>query len=120
MGKGPTFSIGSVTSSYLNMILQVSALKEGIPLQPDVVGRDTGTDAMAGVLSCLDCANASIGIPIRNMHTISETGVTDDVQAAIHLLHASLYELALRKDLGGFTHPDLRLAEIIATIPNKS
>ena len=47
-------------------------------------GRDTGTDAMAAVFASVDSAATSVGFPIRNMHTISETGHTRDVLAAIH------------------------------------
>jgi len=35
----------------------------------------------------------SIGFPIRNMHTISETGNTRDVTAAIHAITRSLQAL---------------------------
>ena len=59
-----------------------------IPVQLDVRGRDTGTDAMAGVLASVDCAATSIGFPIRNMHTVSECGHTGDVLCSIHALHA--------------------------------
>jgi len=44
--------------------------------QKDVVGRDTGTDAMAGVLASVDVAATSVGFPIRNMHTVSELAHT--------------------------------------------
>ena len=50
------------------------AAAEGIPFQRDVRGRDSGTDAMAGVLGNVDCAATSLGFPIRNMHTTSELG----------------------------------------------
>ena len=39
---------------------------------------------MAAVFACVDSASTSIGFPIRNMHTISESGHTGDVLAAIH------------------------------------
>ena len=58
--------------------------EHGIPFQAKVVGRDTGTDAMASVLSGIDSAATSIGFPIRNMHTISESGHTGDVLGSIH------------------------------------
>ena len=38
-------------------------------------------------------AATSIGFPIRNMHTISETGNTQDVLAAIHVLTRTLQAL---------------------------
>jgi endoglucanase len=62
-------------------------------MQRDVAGVDTGNDGMAGVLASVDCAATSIGFPIRNMHTISETGNTRDVVAAIHVLAATIRAL---------------------------
>ena len=84
MGKGFSLAVGSVVSEQLNQVLVEAARALGIPVQRDVVGTDTGTDGMAGVLASVDCAAASVGIPIRNMHTISETGHTADVLAALH------------------------------------
>jgi len=107
MGKGPTISVGSVTSPHLNSVMQRAAQRADIPLQIDVVGRDTGTDAMAGVLSCIDCASGSVGIPIRNMHTVSETACTNDVLATTHLLFETLKEFADSPDNRSFEHPNL-------------
>ncbi len=84
MGKGFTLTNGSITSAYLNTIIEQVCLKNNIPYQIDFSGRDTGTDAMAASLAGIDSAATSIGFPIRNMHTISETGHTTDVLAAIH------------------------------------
>ena len=84
MGKGFTLTTGSITSAYLNTLIEKAALKHDIPYQISVSGRDTGTDGMAGVLAAIDAAATSIGFPIRNMHTISETGHTGDVLASIH------------------------------------
>ncbi len=93
MGKGFTLSVGSVASEQLNRIIESTAKARGIPVQRDVVGNDTGTDGMAGVLAAVDCVATSIGFPIRNMHTISETGNTRDVLAAIHAITGSLQAL---------------------------
>ncbi|WP_447555793.1 M20/M25/M40 family metallo-hydrolase [Vreelandella sp. EE22] len=86
MGKGFTMSVGSVASEQLNRIIAETARQHDIPMQRDMVGVDTGTDGMAGVLASIDSAATSIGFPTRNMHTISETGNTQDVLAAIHVL----------------------------------
>lgn len=86
MGKGFTMSVGAIASEQLNRIIETTAKEQGIPMQRDIVGADTGTDGMAGVLAAVDCAATSIGFPIRNMHTISETGNTQDVLAAVHAL----------------------------------
>ena len=86
MGEGFTMSVGSIASEYLNQIVETTANDHDIPYQRDVCGRDTGTDAMAAVLASIDAAATSIGFPIRNMHTISETGHTGDVLAAVHVI----------------------------------
>ncbi|MBT5738557.1 MAG: peptidase M42 [Planctomycetes bacterium] len=103
MGKGMTLAVGAIVSAGLNAIIQDACQAQEIPYQVDVCGRDTGTDAMAGVLASVDCAATSIGFPIRNMHTISESGHTADVIAAVHALVATLR----RMDEQGTTSADL-------------
>jgi endoglucanase len=90
MGKGFTMSVGSIASEQLNRRIETTAREFDIPMQRDVCGRDTGTDGMAGVLASIDTAATSIGFPIRNMHTISETGNTQDVLAAVHVIARSI------------------------------
>ncbi len=90
MGKGFSLAIGSIVSEQLNAIVQRACTDAGVPFQKVVVGRDTGTDAMAGFFAAIDAASTSIGFPIRNMHTISELAHTGDVLAAIHGLEATL------------------------------
>ncbi|WP_346797482.1 M20/M25/M40 family metallo-hydrolase [Halomonas sp. Bachu 37] len=99
MGKGFTMSVGAIASEQLNRVISATATEHDIPLQRDIVGADTGTDGMAGVLASVDCAATSIGFPIRNMHTISETGNTQDVLAAIHGLTRTLQALDALPDL---------------------
>ncbi|WP_311948486.1 M20/M25/M40 family metallo-hydrolase [Halomonas piscis] len=99
MGKGFTMSVGSIASEQLNRVIAQAAGDHDIPLQRDIVGVDTGTDGMAGVLASVDCAATSIGFPIRNMHTISETGNTRDVLAAVHALTYTIQVLDKRENL---------------------
>ena len=73
MGKGYTLTHGAVCSASLNTLIASVSAAHGIPVQHELAGRDTGTDAMAAVLAAIDSAAASIGLPIRNMHTISES-----------------------------------------------
>jgi len=108
MGKGFTITTGAVTSDYLNSLVEQSCLDKGIPIQRDMSGRDTGTDAMAAALAGFDCAVTSIGFPIRNMHTISETGHTGDVLAAIHGMDATLRTMDHMNRGKGITTDDLR------------
>ena len=80
--------------------------KGGRPYQLDVSGRDTGTDAMAASLAGVDSAATSIGFPIRNMHTISETGHTRDILAAVHGIIALLRQMDSMNKGKGITHQD--------------
>lgn len=93
MGEGFTMSVGSIVSEPLNRAIEQTANEYDIPMQRDVVGRDTGTDGMAGALAAIDAAATSIGYPIRNMHTISELGNTHDVRAAIHAISRTIQHL---------------------------
>ena len=90
MGKGFTLTTGAIVSEQLNSRIKKAAVENDIPMQIDVSGRDTGTDGMASVLASVDSAATSIGFPTRNMHTISESGHTGDVLAAIHVLKAAI------------------------------
>lgn len=98
MGKGFTLAVGAIASEQLNRIVEAAAKANDIPLQRDVCGADTGTDGMAGVLASVDCAATSIGFPIRNMHTISETGHTGDLLAAVHAIHRTVESLDALSD----------------------
>ncbi|OED35486.1 peptidase M42 [Chromatiales bacterium (ex Bugula neritina AB1)] len=99
MGKGFTLSTGAIVSEQLNARIKTTALKHDIPIQLDVCGGDTGTDGMAGVLASIDCAATSIGFPIRNMHTISESANTSDILASIHAIFESLDSMNQEKNL---------------------
>jgi len=108
MGKGFSLTNGSITSAYLNSIIENAARKAGIPYQIDFSGRDTGTDAMGASLAGIDSAATSVGFPIRNMHTISETGHTLDVLAAVHGMEATLREMDKMNRGKGLSRADLQ------------
>lgn len=97
MGKGFTLSGGSIVSSQLNALIESAALAAKVPVQRSLTGRDTGTDAMAAVFAGIDAAATSVGFPIRNMHTISETGHTGDLLACVHGLEAALRKMDKEK-----------------------
>ena len=107
IGKGFTLTNGSITSSYLNSLIEKACQKADIPYQIDFAGRDTGTDAMAASLAGVDSAATSIGFPIRNMHTISETGHTGDVLAAAYGMEATLREMDGMNRGKGLSRKDL-------------
>lgn len=98
MGKGFTLTCGAIVSEALNARIKRAANAADIPMQLDVSGRDTGTDGMASVLASVDSAATSVGFPTRNMHTISESGHTGDVLAAIHVLKDTILSLDAEKD----------------------
>ena len=98
MGKGFTIATGAIASESLNARIKRAAKAADIPYQLDVNGRDTGTDGMAAVLASVDSAATSIGFPTRNMHTISESGHTGDVLAAIHVLKETILALDAEDD----------------------
>ncbi len=108
MGDGCTLSVGSIASEFLNRLVEETAREYDIPVQRDVCGRDTGTDAMAAVLASVDAAATSIGFPIRNMHTISETGHTGDVLAAIHALGKTIQAMDAKNGGKGLSADDFR------------
>ncbi len=127
MGKGFTLTHGAVCSAELNALITEVAGENGVPIQHELAGRDTGTDAMAAVLAAIDSASASIGLPIRNMHTISESGHTGDVDAAIHGLHLMLQKMDSMNDSKGITadclragHPRLDNSATLTHLPAKS
>jgi putative aminopeptidase FrvX len=108
MGKGFTLCHGAICSARLNTLITNVSTENDIPLQHELAGRDTGTDAMAAVLAAIDSAAASIGLPIRNMHTISESGHTGDIDAAIHALFHLIAEMDGMNGGSGITAEDLR------------
>ena len=114
MGKGFTLAVGAIISEQLNQRIKQAASDNDIPFQLTVVGRDTGTDGMAGVLASVDSAATSIGFPIRNMHTISESGHTGDLLAAIHVIAETVFAMDKEDDLSAAfkaDHPRLDKAK---------
>ena len=108
MGGGCSLSFGSVCSAQLNSLITAAAKAHEIPIQPKSTGRDTGTDAMAAVFAGIDAAVTSVGVPIRNMHTISETGHTGDLLAATHLVTEAIRAMDSFNGGSGMTSDDLR------------
>ncbi len=108
MGKGFSLTNGSITSDFLVALIEKACQGEEIPYQLDFSGRDTGTDAMAAALAGFDAAATSIGFPIRNMHTISETGHTADVLSAIAGMEASFIALDKMNKGKGINRDDLK------------
>lgn len=108
MGKGFSITGGSITSDYISSLIEKACQANEIPYQMDMSGRDTGTDAMAAALAGFDSAAISVGFPIRNMHTISETGHTLDILAAIAGMEATFLELDKMNRNKGISRDDLK------------
>ncbi|MDG3087308.1 M20/M25/M40 family metallo-hydrolase [Vibrio hannami] len=112
MGDGFTIGRGSVTSEYLVHEMEAVCREKEIPYQLDFSGRDMGTDGMAAALAGVDSAAISIGYPIRNMHTSSESAHTGDLLASIHAITELLRHFNNLNDGKGITRDDLMNSHI--------
>ena len=112
MGEGFTIGRGSVVSEYLVQSLEKICGEQGIPYQLDFSGRDMGTDGMAAVLAAVDSAAITLGYPIRNMHTASESAHTGDLLASIHALVGLLRHFNALNDGKGIQRDDLKNSHI--------
>ncbi|WP_261817721.1 M20/M25/M40 family metallo-hydrolase [Vibrio gallicus] len=112
MGAGFTIGRGSVASEYLVQTLENVCREKDIPYQLDFSGRDMGTDGMAGALAAVDCAAITIGYPIRNMHTSSESAHTGDLLASIEAITALLRHFNTMNDGTGICRDDLKNSHI--------
>jgi endoglucanase len=63
---------------------------------------------MAAALAGFDSAVTSVGFPIRNMHTISETGHTKDILAAIAGMEATFRDMDKMNRNKGISTDDLK------------
>jgi len=108
IGNGFSISTGSVTSEYVNGVMMKTCKKHDIPFQRSPSGRDTGTDAMAAVLASIDAAAVSVGVPVRNMHTISEIAHTGDVLSCLYGLMETLRALDKSNGGKGLSREDLQ------------
>jgi endoglucanase len=112
MGEGFTVGRGSVTSEFLVKSIENVCRVQNIPYQLDFSGRDMGTDGMAAALAGVDSAAISIGYPIRNMHTGSESAHTGDLLSSIHAIAALLRHFNQQNDGSGITQDDLKNSHI--------
>ncbi|MDN3681239.1 M20/M25/M40 family metallo-hydrolase [Vibrio tapetis subsp. quintayensis] len=112
MGDGFTIGRGSVASEYLVQTLVNLCAEKEIPHQLDFSGRDMGTDGMAAALAGVDSAAITIGYPIRNMHTSSESAHTGDLLASIEAITELLRHLNSFNDGAGIKRDDLKNSHI--------
>ena len=84
MGKGPGVSFSASIKRELTDFIVQTAKKHNLPLQSVVEMRSTGTNASYIHRHGLACAVLSL--PLKNMHTFSETVCLDDIQDCSLLL----------------------------------
>ena len=87
-GSGPAIVRGTNLSPKLFALLLEAAEAEGIPYTVEATGRVTATDADAVSVSRAGIPTASIGIPLRYMHSSVEMVQLDDVEATARLCAA--------------------------------
>jgi endoglucanase len=87
-GSGPVLERGSNLNPKLFELLYDTAEAEGIAVTVQASGRHTGTDADAIHLSRAGVPTASIGVPLRYMHSPVEMVSLDDVDACARLIAA--------------------------------
>jgi endoglucanase len=112
MGEGFTIGRGSVASEFLVQTLENICREKEIPYQLDFSGRDMGTDGMAAALAGVDSAAITIGYPIRNMHTSSESAHTGDLLASISGITELLRHFNSFNGNSGITKDDLKNSHI--------
>jgi endoglucanase len=88
VGEGPIISRGANINPRVFELLVAAAEAEEIPFQTDGQPRGTGTDANAIQLARGGKAAALVSVPLRYMHTPTETLSLDDLEATVALLVA--------------------------------
>jgi endoglucanase len=83
---GPTVSSGPNTNPVVGKMLSDAAARLDIACQPDPSGKTAANDARVMQIADSGVAVASIGIPLRNMHTQVEMVSLSDIDNAVKLL----------------------------------
>ncbi|MCM1333507.1 MAG: M20/M25/M40 family metallo-hydrolase [Bacteroides sp.] len=96
LGKGAMLGIAPSLSKSLTEHLRALAEEEDIPLQLEIMGGETGTDADEIATARGGVKTALLSIPLRYMHTPVETVDPKDVEAVGRLMAA----LALKGEGG--------------------
>jgi endoglucanase len=88
VGKGPTIARGANVNPAVFDLVTSAAREEGIPYQVSVFATATPTDANAMQVSRAGVATGLVGVPLRYMHTPSETLSLTDVENCARLVAA--------------------------------
>jgi endoglucanase len=86
LGAGPTLTRGAAANHKVVEMLVEAAKKGKIPFQYEANPGRVGNDTWSIQVAREGVATGDIGIPLRYMHTPSEVGSLDDLDAAVHLL----------------------------------
>jgi tetrahedral aminopeptidase len=90
MGKGPMIGVSPVLSRYVTSMLFSLAKERSIPYQTEVMGGETGTNADSVSISRGGVATGLVSVPLRYMHTASETVVMEDIENTARLMAAAV------------------------------
>lgn len=96
LGKGPAIGIGPRLNRKMYQRLLELAKEQDIPVNKEILPRDTGTNADDMQISREGVATGCLSLPLRYMHTPIETVHLDDLENAAQLLAA--YILSLKED----------------------
>ena len=99
LGGGPVLCHSSIVNRKLNDLLEDSANRLTMKVQWEGAGGRTGTDADTVLRTNCGVPVALVSIPLRYMHSPSEVGNLNDIQACIDLLADFLCNYDLKTDL---------------------
>jgi putative aminopeptidase FrvX len=88
LGQGPTIARGANINRVVFGLLIEAAREQGIPHQVSVFPKATPTDAGAMQISRAGMATGLVGVPLRYMHTPSETLSLHDLELCARLVAA--------------------------------
>ena len=88
VGGGPTIARGANVNPVVFDLLTRAAREEDIPYQVSVFAATTPTDANAMQVSRAGVATGLVGVPLRYMHTPSETLSLTDLENCARLVVA--------------------------------
>lgn len=92
LGGGPMLGWAPILHRGMTRRLSDLARREGIPLQDEVMGGATGTDADGIAKARAGVPTALLSIPLRNMHTPVELVSCADVELTARLLALAVEE----------------------------
>lgn len=95
VGGGPILTVGPECSRKMTDKFKEIAKKAEIPLQIEVVPRDSGTNGTDIMLSRQGVATAVLGVPLKYMHTCVETVHLRDVENTARLLAEYIVQLQI-------------------------